>query len=112
MNMLMKENIEKRLEEDTWRTLVDQRLNAGALATQTLQTGLDANTAATEKIQQTVSEVQANTSELVYLLNSFKGAFYVLDKLGKLAKPIGYIVAVVTGIIALISAVKSGGVTK
>lgn len=98
--------LEDRREDNVkWRTEIEARLDAGAEKMQRLGEDLKTNTEAT-------NAVRDNTSEVVELLKSFKGAFYVLDKLGKLAKPIGYIVAVVTGIIALVAAIKGGGPPK
>jgi hypothetical protein len=53
-----------------------------------LESSLVANTAATQR-------VEANTSEVVSLLQSFKGGFKVLDLLGKVAIPLGAIAGAV-----------------
>jgi hypothetical protein len=63
-----------------------------------LEVSLQANTAATQR-------VEANTGEVVSILNSFKGGFKVLDMLGKVAIPIG---AIAGAIGAVWLAVKGG----
>lgn len=92
---------ERRLEMREWRTHVDARLNAGAITMQALQTELGKNTQTTER-------VETNTSELVTLFHSVKGAFWVLEKIGKLAKPLGYIVILTSAVLALVAGVKGG----
>lgn len=37
------------------------------------------------------ARIEANTSELIELINAFKGAWKVLNWIGKAAKPLGYI---------------------
>ena len=49
-----------------------------------------------------------NTQDLVEFFTAFKGAFKVLDYVGKLAKPLGYILAVGTAIAGLWTTFKAG----
>ena len=93
---------ERRQEYLQWRNEVDRRLDKGAETMRELRDDIAANTKVTES-------VQTDTSELVALLHSFKGAFKVLEILGKLAKPLGYIVALVGGVLGLVAIVKGGG---
>lgn len=92
---------DRRHELRVWREEVDARLHDGAATMRHLRKELAENTTATK-------QVQSDTSELVSLLNSFKGAMVVLDKLGKLAKPLGYIVVLVTSVVGFVSALKGG----
>jgi hypothetical protein len=85
-----------------WRDQVNQRLNDGGLQMKAMHTELQANTAAT-------LQVQADTAELVSLLNSFKGAFKVFDLVGKAAKPLSYIAMAVSALWGLFTVVKGGG---
>jgi hypothetical protein len=85
-----------------WRDQVNQRLNDGSLQMKAMHTELQANTAAT-------LQVQADTAELVSLLNSFKGAFKVFDLVGKAAKPLSYIAMAVSALWGLFTVVKGGG---
>ncbi|BEP92497.1 hypothetical protein GmRootA79_08810 [Acidovorax sp. A79] len=63
----------------------DQRLSRVEAEQIALRRELEANTLATQA-------VKADTAELVELFQSFKGAIKVLNWLGKLAKPMAYIV--------------------
>lgn len=96
---------ERRVDHILWREQVDRRLDAGARKMRSLHTAMEENTALTKK-------VQGDTSELVSLLKSFQGAFKVFNMIGKAARPLGYIAAAVASILALIAAVKGGGVPK
>lgn len=77
------------------------RLDVGDARMERIEQDLAANTAAT---QQTAD----STAELVDLFNSFKGAFRVFDYIGRLAKPLGYIVGALASVAALWTAWKSG----
>lgn len=99
------EGPERRQDYSHWRETVDQRLDDGADTMKGLRADIAENTATTK-------QVQADTTELVALLTSFKGAFNVLEILGKLAKPLGYIVALVGAVLGLVAVVKGGGVPK
>lgn len=95
---------ERRVEMREWRACVDHRLDKGAQLMRELRTSLDANTQLTQ-------DVQTNTSELVSLLNSFKGAFKVFNLIGKAARPLGWIAGALASLIALYAAWKGGGPT-
>lgn len=92
---------ERRQEYLQWRKEVDRRLDSGAETMRELRKDIAANTKVTESVQN-------DTSELVALLQSFKGAFKVLEALGRLAKPLGYIVALIAGVLGIVAAVKGG----
>lgn len=108
----MQDDFGDMLHAATVRAIGD-RLDAGDVRMQriegdvaTLRAQLDAlrqdlagNTRATE-------QVAVNTRELVDLFESFKGAIKVLNWLGKLARPVGYIAAACTAILALWAAAK------
>lgn len=96
---------ERRRDWHQWRNDVDQRLDDGAKTMKDMRAEVAANTAITQN-------VQTNTSEVVALLNSFKGAFSLLEKLGKLAKWIGYIAGCLTAVAALVAILKGGGSPK
>lgn len=53
-------------------------------------------------------EVAESTRDLVEFFQAMKGAFKVLNWLGKIAKPAGYIVALGTAVAAFWSALKGG----
>lgn len=95
------QGFDRRKEYREWRATVDKRLDDGSDTMHNLRKDIAANTAMTKGIQE-------DTSELVELLKSFKGAFKVLEALGHLAKPLGYIVALVGGVMGLVAFLKGG----
>lgn len=95
------QGFDRRKEYREWRATVDRRLDDGSDTMHNLRKDIAANTAMTKGIQE-------DTSELVDLLRSFKGALKVLDALGRLARPLGYIVALVGGVMGLVAFIKGG----
>lgn len=81
------------------------RIEAGQVDTaasiERIEGDLAANTKATQ-------ETAASTSELVGILNALKGAFKTLEFIGKLAKPLGYIVTLGAAIAGMYAAFKTG----
>lgn len=78
---------------------IQQQLGEGAARMTRIEEGLAANTAATEAIQ-------AGTAELVEVFRAMQGAFRVLNWLGRLARPMSYIVALAAAGVGLWSAIK------
>lgn len=78
------------------------RMDIGDERMDRIELELAANTVATK-------EVASNTAELVGILNALKGAFKVIEFIGKLAKPLGYIVALGVAMSAVWTAAKHGG---
>lgn len=95
-----------------WKQAVETRLNDGADTMLALRYELAENTATTKKMSTDVEQTKSDTQELVALLNSFRGAMRVLEMIGALAKPLGYIIATVAAVYGLVSAVKGGGLPK
>ncbi len=93
--------LDRREDNAKWRAKVDQRLDDGSATMRKLSAELKANT-------ETTNQVQANTSEVVDLLRSFQGAFRVLNMIGKLAKPLGYIAMAASACLAFWAALKGG----
>ena len=77
------------------------RLEEGDARMTRIEEDLAANTAATKKTAE-------STSELVELLQAFKGAFKVFEIVGKLAKPLGAILSVGMALAGMWSAFKTG----
>ena len=73
---------------------------------QKLQTDLAHNTQATARVEAKTDQVAADTSELVELMHSVKGAFVVLNGLGRLAKPITALLALGTSLVVLWDSIK------
>ncbi|MBB6578480.1 hypothetical protein HNP33_002562 [Comamonas odontotermitis] len=78
-----------------------KRLDAGDSRMGRLEEGLDKNTKATESMARDVAM-------LVEFLNAMRGAFKVLNWLGRLAKPLGYIVVLATALLSFWAAIKGG----
>ena len=70
---------------------LSDRLNAGDERMTRIEGDLAKNTALTQQLA-------VNTAEIVAFFTAVKGAFKVLDWIGKLAKPIGAIAATVASI--------------
>lgn len=66
-----------------------------------LEANLQANTAATNRIE-------SNTSALVDAFANLQGAMKVLNWIGGFAKPLGYIAAAVAAVLGLLTALKTG----
>ncbi|CAM8658728.1 hypothetical protein MCEMIEM13_01535 [Comamonadaceae bacterium] len=84
---------------------INRRFAEGSETMKALRAELEENTATTQR-------VDANTAELVDLLQSFKGAFAVFDLIGRAARPLGYIAAAGTALWGLFVALKGGGAPK
>lgn len=78
------------------------QLEAGSKRMDAIEKKLDDNTA-------TTARVETNTTEMLEFFNSVKGAFKVLDMLGKLAKPLAYILMLIGAITAFWLTLKNGG---
>lgn len=85
-----------------WRTEVNTRLDAGAERMRQIQSDLAENTADTRQVRE-------DTREMVEFFRSMKGAFRVLELLGKAARPLGYIAAMGAAFVGLWAKFKSGG---
>lgn len=81
---------------------IQQRLEDGDKRMSELSERLEENTATTNRIAE-------NISGMLEFLDAAQGAFKVLTWIGKLAKPISYIVGVGAGIIGIWTAIKGGG---
>lgn len=97
--------LDRREDSAQWRAKVDQRLDDSAATMRKMREDLYANTI-------TTNQVRADTSELVSLLKSFQGAFKVFNMVGKLAKPLTYIVMAATAVVTLYTTWKGGGPPK
>jgi hypothetical protein len=63
------------------------------------------NTEATKRIE-------ANTAEMLQVFESFKAAVRVLNWIGKLAKPLGYIIGLCAALTGFWTAIKTGATPK
>ncbi len=99
---------ERRQDFREWRDQVNARLDKGAAKIDLLELGLQANTAMTQANTVIATQVQSDTNELVAFFKSVKGAFDVFNAIGKLAKPLGYIMVALSSMYGLYHAWKSG----
>ena len=93
---------ERRQAHREWRANVDRRLDEGAAKMKAISADLQANTHAT-------NAVKDDTSELIETFRSFQGAMRVLDMLGKLARPLGYITMLGSALWGVFTLIKGGG---
>lgn len=56
----------------------------------------------------TIQEIKTDTAEMLAVFKSWQGAMKVMEMIGKLAKPLGYIVGLGASIAAFWTAMKSG----
>ncbi|MDO8251389.1 MAG: hypothetical protein Q7T78_16950 [Rhodoferax sp.] len=95
-------SITARLDDgDARMTRIEASQVESTQTMESIQADLAANTQATK-------EVAASTSELVDILNALKGAFRTLDFIGKLARPLGYIVSLGAAVAGVWAAFRHG----
>lgn len=80
---------------------IDQRLDRGDARFDTLEEQIKTNTELTKKSCE-------DTGEMLEFFRAMKGAFKVLNWIGKLAKPLAAIVALGAALLGLWTAAKSG----
>lgn len=57
---------------------------------------------------ETINEIKTDTADMLEVFESWKGAMRVMEMLGKLAKPLGYIAALIAAVVGIWNAMKSG----
>ena len=57
---------------------------------------------------ETINEIKTDTADMLEVFESWKGAMRVMEMIGKLTKPLGYIVGLGAAIAAFWNAMKSG----
>ena len=57
---------------------------------------------------ETITQIKTDTAEMLDVFESWKGAMRAMEMLGKLAKPLGYIVGLGASMAAFWAAMKSG----
>ena len=55
-----------------------------------------------------ITAIKTDTAEMLAVFQSWRGAMRVIDMIGKLAKPLGYIVGLLASVAALWAAAKTG----
>lgn len=59
-----------------------------------------------------INAIKSDTADMLATFESWRGAMRVLEAIGKLAKPVGYIVGMFASVAAFYTAMKSGVGTK
>ena len=57
---------------------------------------------------ETINEIKTDTADMLEVFESWKGAMRVIEMLGSLAKPLGYIAALIAAVVGIWTAMKSG----
>ena len=57
---------------------------------------------------ETIKEIKTDTADMLEVFESWKGAMRVMEMVGKLAKPLGYIAALIAAVVGIWTAMKSG----
>ena len=57
---------------------------------------------------ETINEIKTDTADMLEVFESWKGAMRVMEMIGKLAKPLGYIAALIAAVVGIWNAMKSG----
>ena len=57
---------------------------------------------------ETIKEIKTDTADMLEVFESWKGAMRVMEMIGSLAKPLGYIAALIAAVVGIWTAMKSG----
>ena len=57
---------------------------------------------------ETIKEIKTDTADMLEVFESWKGAMRVMEMIGKLARPLGYIAALIAAVVGIWNAMKSG----
>jgi hypothetical protein len=99
---------QKLRENDEGMTAMKDQMDLMKRHMESVQQQLDLVTAIDSKQSAAIDTLVANTAEILEVFSSWKGAMKVLDYLGKIAKPIGYIVALGASLMAVWTAYRTG----
>ncbi|KAA5926349.1 hypothetical protein F1536_12410 [Achromobacter xylosoxidans] len=69
-----------------------------------IETDMRTNATATAKNTDSIEQIRQNTQDIIDTFQALAGGFKVLQGLGRLAKPLAYIVGLVTAVITAYSA--------
>lgn len=61
---------------------------------------------------ETIKQIKTDTADMLEVFESWKGAMKALEMIGRLAKPLGYLVGLGASFVAFWAAMKSGAGTK
>ena len=98
---------ELRKSEDN-RVDVEAKLHAIELEQLQARILLANNTETTNRVEASVADLSNSIREMLDVFVSWKGAMHVIDMIGKLAKPLGYIAIFTSAVAGTWVAVKTG----
>lgn len=98
-------HVERRNRDTTAAAIKDihSRLDQGERRMDKMDASIQENTSIT-------SGVKADTTEIVEMFKSWTGAIKTLEQLGKVARPLSYVVMLLGSIWSAITVFKSGGI--
>ena len=86
----------------------DRRMNEIVKTVSTIQQEQAAAKVLLADNTETINQIKTDTAEMLAVFQSWKGAMKVMEMIGKLAKPLGYIVGFGASMAAFWAAMKSG----
>lgn len=103
---------QKLRENDEGMTAMKDQMDLMKRHLESVQQQLDLVTAIDSKQSAAIDTLVTNTAEILEVFASWKGAMKVLDYLGRVAKPLGYIVALGASAMAVWTAYRTGASPK
>jgi uncharacterized coiled-coil protein SlyX len=88
---------------------IAERLDKGAARMDDLQGQIDGLSDAVAENTKLTQAIHDSTAGLVEAFQALQGGLRVLEQIGRIARPVSYIVATVTAIWGLVQAIKFGG---
>ena len=92
--------------------VADQRMDELVGKVNSIEKDQSAAKALLKENTEAINAIKADTADMLATFESWRGAMRVLEAIGRLAKPVSYIVGLVASIAAFYTAVKSGVGTK
>ena len=86
----------------------DKRMDEIVKTIAAIQTEQDSAKVLLAKNAETIKEIKTDTADMLEVFESWKGAMRVMEMLGSLAKPLGYIAALIAAVVGIWTAMKSG----
>lgn len=93
---------------DNIYSLMGARFDEGEGRFSTIEMGLAENTRETKQISKTVESLSDELKDMIEVAKAAKGAIKVLNWVGALARPLGYIAMAVSAGLAAWTAIKAG----
>ncbi len=95
-------------ELEEWRRQIDEAVQQDQLHRQATDQRLDAFERSLSENTAVTKQTQSNTEEMFQILQSWQAAMRVLGWIGKAAKPLSYIIGLVTAVVVFWRTLKGG----